>query len=96
MKKLSIIRFKPKPECFEEFLENLQAYSREAATADPPTHFLMLDGGEIYTSVVRDAEVLQESVSKGVEWLDDQRHLLQEYNKVDRHTPRVSGDFVEY
>ena len=94
MKKLSITCFKPKH--FDEFLRSLQAYSHEGAVANPPTHFLMLDGGEIYTSVVRDAEVLQESVSKGVEWLDDQRHLLQEYNKVDRHTPRVSGDFVEY
>ena len=24
MKKLSIIRFKPKPECFDEFLANMQ------------------------------------------------------------------------
>ena len=96
MKKLSIIRFKPKPEHFDEFLENLQVYSREAATADPPTHFLMLHGDEIYTIVIRDAEALQESAFKGVEWLDAQRHLLQEYNEVDRHTLPVSGDLVEY
>jgi len=37
MKKLSIIRFKPKPECFDEFLENVRANSRESRTANPPT-----------------------------------------------------------
>ncbi len=96
MKKLSIIRFKPKPECFEEFLENLQAYSREAATADPPTHFLMIHGDEVYAIIIRSAEALQESASKGVEWLDAQRHLLQEYNEVDRHTLPVTGGLVVY
>ena len=96
MKKLSIIRFKPKPECFDEFLENFQAYSHEAATADRPTHFLMTHRDEIYAVVIRDADALQESASKGVEWLDSQRHLLQEYNEVDRHTLPVTGDHVEY
>ena len=27
--------------------------------------------------------------------LDTQRHLLQEYNEVDRHTLPVTGDLVE-
>ncbi len=96
MKKLSIIRFKPKPECFDEFLENFQAYSRDAVTADLSTNFLMIHGEEIYAIVIRAAEALQESASKGVEWLDAQRHLLQEYNEVDRHTLPVTGDLVEY
>jgi hypothetical protein len=30
-----------------------------------------------------------------VNWLDTQRHLLQEYNEVDRHTLPVTGDLVE-
>ena len=95
MKKLSIIRFKPKPECFDEFLENVRANSHEAGTANPPTHFLMTHGDEIYAIVIRDANVLQEKASKGVNWLDTQRHLLREYNEVDRHTLPVTGDLVE-
>ena len=95
MKKLSIIRFKPKPECFDEFLENVRANSHEVGTANPPTHFLMTHGDEIYAIVIRDANVLQEKASKGVNWLDTQRHLLQEYNEVDRHTLPVTGDLVE-
>ena len=95
MKKLSIIRFKPKPECFDEFLENVRANSREPRTADPPTQYLMTHVDEIYAIVIRDADVLQEKASKGVEWLDTQRHLLQEWNEVDRHTLPVTGDLVE-
>ena len=95
MKKLSIIRFKPKPECFDEFLENVRANSREARTASPPTHYLMTHGNEIYAIAIRDADVLQEKASEGVEWLDTQRPLLQEWNEEDRHTLPVTGDLVE-
>jgi len=95
MKKLSIIRFKPKPECFDEFLENVLANSRESRTANPPTHYIMTHGDEIYGVAIRDADVLQEKASKGVEWLNTQRHLLQEWNEVDRHTLPVTGDLVE-
>ena len=95
MKKLSIIRFKPKPECFDEFLKNILANSRERRTANPPTHYIMTHGDEIYGGVIRDADALQEIASKGVEWLDTQRHLLQEWNAVDRHTLAGTGDLVE-
>ncbi len=70
MKKLSIIRFKPKPECFDEFLKNILANSHETRTANPPTHYIMTHDDEIYGVVIRDADALQESASKGVEWLD--------------------------
>ena len=95
MKKLSIIRFKPQPECFDEFLKNILANSRETRTAHPPTHYIMPPGDEIYGVAIRDVDALQESASKGVEWLDTQRHLLQEWNDVDRHTLPVTGDLVE-
>lgn len=35
MKKLSIICFQPKPECFDEFLENACSNSHEASIANP-------------------------------------------------------------
>ena len=62
---------------------------------NPPTHYLMTHGDEIYAVVIRDANALQEKASKGVEWLDTQRHLLQEYNEVDRHTLPLTGDLIE-
>ena len=52
MKKLTIVRFKPKPECFSEFVEALKEHSRE-------------------------------------------RHLLQEFNDVDKHTIFMTGDLIE-
>lgn len=30
-----------------------------------------------------------------MEWLDTQRHPLQEWNEVDRHALPVTGDLVE-
>ena len=95
MKKLSIIRFKPKPENFEEFLRNLRQKSSQARAASPPTHYLMTHGDEIYAVAIRDADALQKSSAEGVNWLDTQRHLLQEYNEIDRHTLPVTGDLVE-
>ena len=55
----------------------------------------MTHGDEIYAVAIRDADALQERSAEGVNWLDNQRHLLQEYNEVDRHTLPVTGDLVE-
>ena len=35
-------------------------------------------------------------MSGGVDWLDTQRHLLEEFNEVDRHTIPLTGDLIEY
>ncbi|RZO29542.1 MAG: hypothetical protein EVA88_03930 [Rhodospirillaceae bacterium] len=96
MKKLSIIRFKPKPECFDAFLSNIVEFSRDRGTSEPPTQYLMVSEGEIYAIIIRDADTLAESAQSGVGWLDSQRHLLQEYNEVDRHTLPTTGDLIEY
>jgi len=39
---------------------------------------------------------LQQNAAEGVNWLDTQRHLLQEFNEVDRHTIPLTGDLVDY
>ena len=96
MKKLSIIRFKPKPECFDEFLANMQEFSRDRGTSNPPSQYLMVKDGEIYAVIIRDAASLAESAQSGVGWLDTQRHLPEESAEVDRHTPPTTGDLIEY
>mgnify|MGYP001167071726 FL=1 len=96
MTKLSIIRFKPKPGCFDEFLANSIEQSRDRGTANPPTQSLMTKDDEIYAIVIRDADGLQQNAAEGVNWLDTQRHLLQEFNEVDRHTIPLTGDLVDY
>ena len=35
-------------------------------------------------------------MSGGVDWLDTKRHLLEEFNEVDRHTIPLTGDLIEY
>ena len=67
MKKLSIIRFKPNPEHYDE----------------------------VFSVGIRDTEFLQQSAKEGVEWLDGVRHMLQEYNPIDRHTIPITGDLFE-
>ena len=91
-KKLSIVRFKPKPECFDEFLRNIQDWHAQVfADGD---HRLMRTDEEVVAIVVRDSEMLDENIKRGVNWLDSQRPLLQEYNDVDRHTMPITGDLV--
>jgi len=91
-KKLSIVRFKPKPECFDEFLRNIQDWHAQVfADGD---HHLMRTDEEVVAIVVRESEQLQENMKRGVAWLDSQRPLLQEFNEVDRHTIPMTGDLV--
>ena len=91
-RKLSIVRFKPKPECFDEFLQNIQAWQSQIHSDNG--HLLMRTNEEVVAVVVRDSEMLQENIQRGVAWLDSQRPLLQEYNEVDRHTLPMTGDLV--
>ena len=49
---------------------------------------------EVVAIVVRDSEILEENIKRGVAWLDSQRPLLQEFNEVDRHTIPMTGDLV--
>ena len=77
-KKLSIVRFKPKPEHFDEFI----AAIKERNNGDTAmTEFkLMKTATEVVAIGVRDPSVFDESVQSGVEWLDQHRHMLQELN----------------
>ncbi len=91
-KKLSIVRFKPKPECFDEFLQNIQDWHDQVFSDG--NHRLMRTDEEVVAIVVRDSETIQDNITRGVAWLDSQRPLLQEYNEVDRHTLPMTGDLV--
>ena len=92
MKKLSIIRFKPKPECYEEFLAALKI---QATNAQHVEHRIVRCDDEVVVISIREADKLAENAKQGVEWLDGHRHLLQEWNDVDRHTLAMTGDLVE-
>ena len=96
MTKVSIIRFKPKPECFDVFLNNIKERNRERALAKPPTHYLLTTHDEVIAIIFRPESEISESSAKGVDWLDTQRHLLIEYSKQDGHTIPLTGTLIEY
>ena len=95
MKKLTIVRFKPKPEHFDAFVQEL----KQASTAPDRTailnSFVMTKDDEVFSIVIRHADKLEEDAKRGVQTLDGMRHMLQEYNEVDRHTIALTGDLVE-
>ena len=48
-RKLSIVRFKPKPECFDEFLQNIQAWQSQIHSDNG--HLLMRTNEEVVAVV---------------------------------------------
>ena len=92
-KKLSIIRFKPKPEHYDQFLADVIENGKDR---EPNTHFTVTAGDEVIAVVIRDADSFEESAKDGVvNWLDERRPMLQEFDAVNRHTIPLSGDLVE-
>ena len=96
MTKVSIIRFKPKPECFDVFLNNIKERNRERALTKPPTHYLFTTPDEVIAIIFRQESKFSDSSAKGVNWLDTQRHLLIRYSKEDGHTIPLTGTLIEY
>jgi len=90
MQKLSIIRFKPKPECTDEFVASITAFNGSKHRI----FHLMQSEDELHAIVIRDAEILTQDAADGVNWLDGQRHLLQEFDAINRHTIALSGDLL--
>ena len=90
MQKLSIIRFKPKPDCFDEFVASITAFNGSKHR----TFHLMRSGDELHAIVIRNSEILTQDAADGVNWLDGQRHLLQEFDAINRHTIALSGDLI--
>ena len=92
-KKLSIIRFKPKPEHYDQFLADVIENGKDI---DPNTHFTLTTTDEVIAVVIRDADGFEQSAQDGVvNWLDERRPMLQEYDPVNRHTLPLTGDLVE-
>ena len=54
----------------------------------------MKSGEELHAIVIRDATILAQDAAEGVTFLDSQRHLLQEFDPVNRHTIQLSGDLL--
>ena len=92
-KKLSIIRFKPKPEHYDQFLADVLENNKDK---DPNTRFAVKAGDEVIVVAIRDADGFeQRAKDRVVNWLDERRPMLKEYDPVNRHTIPLTGDLVE-
>ena len=60
------------------------------------THFVMKKGDEVIAIVIRDSEGFEQNAQDGVvNWLDERRPMLQEFDPVNRHTIPMTGDLIE-
>ena len=51
---------------------------------------------EVIAIVIRDSEGFEQSAQDGVvNWLDERRPMLQEFDPVNRHTIPMTGDLIE-
>lgn len=95
MKKLSIIRFKPKPEHFEDFVQSLKHFISLPERQGIVDSFIMTKDDEVFSIVIRLEDQLENDAKQGVAYLNTVRHMLQEYNETDRHTLPLTGDLVD-
>ena len=95
MKKLSIIRFKHQPEHYGEFGKSLKQFISFPERKGIVDSFIMTKDEEVFSIVVRHADQLESDSKQGVKYLNTVRHMLQEYNEIDRHTIPLTGDLVE-
>ena len=95
MKKLSIIRFKPKADNYDEFVQSLKHFISLPERKGIVNSFIMTKDDEVFSIVVRQADQLESDAKQGVEYLNTVRYMLQEYNETDRHTIPLTGDLVE-
>ena len=56
---------------------------------------IMTTEEEVVGIVVRDTNIFSENVQSGVEYLNTVRHMLQEYDPLNRHTIPLTGDLIE-
>ena len=93
MKTCSIIRFKPKEDYYEAFVEARKA--RSAAMIEHPnrvSEYTLLAGDEVVSvTIFNDVDYVIKMQDMALEWLDQHRYMLEEYSSADRHTIAITG-----
>ena len=93
MKTCSIIRFKPKEDYYEAFVEARKARSK--AMIEHPNRVLeytLLAGDEVVSvTIFNDVDYVIKMQDMALEWLDQHRYMLEEYSSADRHTIAITG-----
>ena len=87
MKTMTMVYYKPKPEYFYLYVEALKKIS-------PDSYILTRDEEVIEIWIMDSIEDLTEAQPEGLDWLDEHRHMLQEYSRAEGHT-RPYTAFIE-
>ncbi len=95
MKKISVIRFKPKAGHQDDFVNAMSSFMDGKSHPGQHQQFIGVMGDEVISVVVRDSDYIKDSAAEGVEWLNTVRHMLEEYNASDRHTIPMTADLVK-
>tara|TARA_A100001011_G_C13829906_1_gene642529 strand:- start:138 stop:434 length:297 start_codon:yes stop_codon:yes gene_type:complete len=97
MKVMSIIRFKPKPENYDEFID-VQIYRNAKKREEFPDQkrWLFQFGDEVvYVKISPSIETLVDQQPESLSSLDDVRHMLEPYSDEDGHTIAMSGVIMD-
>ena len=97
MKVMSIIRFKPKPENYDEFID-VQTYRNAKKREEFPDQkrWLFQFGDEVvYVKISPPIETLVDQQPESLSSLDDVRHMLEPYSDEDGHTIAMSGVIMD-
>lgn len=95
MKKISVIRFKPKAGRHDDFVNAMSDFMDGKSHPGLHQQFIGVMGDEVISVVVRDSNYIQENAAEGVKWLNTVRHMLEEYNERDLHTIPMTADIVK-
>ncbi len=84
MKTLSEIQYKPKPEFFYKFLDDV--------LNDGTNSYVVVKEDEIYQFwITGSIDAISESQPDALDWLYERRHMLQEYSDGHGHTKAWTG-----
>jgi len=98
MKTVSVVRMKPKPEFYDEFVADCRERAkwwREKSPQMLKRYVACSDDEVIEISIMDDVDFVIEKQESGLRWLDERRHMLVEYNTEDRHTLPISGLIID-
>ena len=84
MKTLSEIQYKPKPEFFHKFLDDV--------LNDGTNSYVVVKEDEIYQFwITGSIDAISEAQPDALDWLDERRHMLQEYSDGHGRTKAWTG-----
>ena len=87
MKTMTMVRFKPKPEYFEQFVDALKLTVLNS--------YILTRDEEVLEIWLKDSvDELAEQQPSALDWLDRHRYMLEEYSPEEGHT-RPFTDIVE-